>query len=127
MVKKSKKPKGFGVTSHSDKSSQVPSRQGLTHKISAIESLSEGLDAHVAALKARKMDLETFRSEFQNDFELIELQTGSYYSSETGDYTGQLLAVRYQNESGPPEVYPMPDASAAVPDDVFDYLSSYWS
>jgi hypothetical protein len=72
------------------------------------------------------MRLEEFRQEFGGDLDILELTTGSISSPQTGHYEGQVLAVRTAGEGYPPYMFPMPDADAPVPDEVFDYLASDW-
>lgn len=136
MAKKRKKATGFGELLKSQKQPKASNteRSGPIQPPTFLDdddeenliSMPEEMAAYLNELKARKMGLEEFRQEFGEELDILELRIGSIFLSQTGHYEGQVLAVRSAGEGYPPYLFPMPDADAPVPDEVFDYLASDW-
>jgi len=126
LLKSQKQPKPFNTKS----SGRIQPPAFLDNDDENLVSMPEETVAYLNELKARKMGLEEFRQEFGQDLDIIEISEGTITSdtldSEASTYKGQVLAVRYGGKSGPAEMFPMPNASGPVPDDVFDYLASFW-
>ncbi|MEA5575930.1 hypothetical protein [Anabaena sp. UHCC 0451] len=126
-------PKGFQLQPTNKNVTPVVKQTGFlevedSEESSFYDSRPELL-TYINELKAVKMTLQQFRDKFADQMDIIEIEPNVIIQSWEMNYQGKGLAVSYRGYSGPPELFPFPDAEnpdAPIPPDVCDYLASFW-